>query len=320
MRFILWISVVHHRKTDQWRDILRITARIDSTKIALWVRHAYLIHILLTHELWIHAACSRLRAPCLIIRTSKGSYFHCSIAVIIFLSCTLLCYVRHLWRTGLFNNRWLMSSRWPISWINKLSNNTASWKWREWFSAIRNEVSVWFNLRYNCSRWSLNRFTSLSYPRYFLIKDKETIELLLRACSTWQTESGKVVKRLMLVKPRWDSSWTDASRISRSVFKDREKGHTEISRHFFPHLDFLVSHRLILSRAMRTRAVQTLTVTTYCPEGQLGSRAKLSLGFYCVALLTRPRERVTRRELITLCSLLELVLFQQNIINTIIMR
>lgn len=142
---------------------------------------------------------------------------------------------------------------------------------------MRNEASVWFNLRYNRSRWSLNRFTSLSYLRYFLMKGKETIELLFtRACPTWRTKSA-VVKRLTLVKPWRDSSWTNASRISRSVFRNRgilDKGYIEIFRHFFSSLlSRFAPFNLITCDA--DSGGSNSAVTTWCRKRQLRSRAKL---------------------------------------------
>lgn len=49
--FILKFGGIYHKKLIEWCDILHITAYIDSTKTALWVKHAYLIHILHIYEL-----------------------------------------------------------------------------------------------------------------------------------------------------------------------------------------------------------------------------------------------------------------------------
>lgn len=117
------------------------------------------------------------------------------------------------------------------------------------YGTKRRRASVWFNLRYNWSRWSLNRSTLLQVIyRYALIKDKENDGASFTcACPTWRMKS-RAVKKLRIVKPRWDSSWTNASRISRSVFKDRgfleegPKAYRDLSLFFF--LIFTFSFRI----------------------------------------------------------------------------
>lgn len=90
--------------------------------------------------------------------------------------------------------------------------------------------------------------------------------------------------------------------LRRSLVFERE-GHIEIFCHFFPSLLSRFAPLNLITRDADSGGSNS-AVTTCCPGGQLRSRAKLrsSRGFYYVALLTRPREHATRRELITLLA------------------
>jgi len=150
---------------------------------------------------------------------------------------------------------------------------------------IGNEVSVWFNLRYNCSK--IPRSTSLSYLCYFLMIDKET-SFFYACVSNLANEVGRC-KKTYARKSRRDSSWTNASRILLSVFKDRGWfSRKDIQKSFviFPHLLSRFALLNLITRDGDSGGSNSFVTTCY-PEEQLCSRAKLRSfrGFYCVALL-----------------------------------